>query len=69
MITQGHTQFRQMHERGEFNLNRLAKKIRRARTVLANVLAGSEPKLSLALDLERELGIPSAAWAEPADLR
>jgi hypothetical protein len=67
MVSIAHSKLRQLHDTGAFQVSTLARKLDCHRGALRDALAGSQPKVSLAIALERELGIPVGEWAvEPA---
>ena len=54
---------RTRHERGEFTVSALARRLGCSIGAIRYVLSGSEPRVTIALALERELGIPVADLA------
>jgi predicted transcriptional regulator len=62
MTSIAHDKLRRMRDRNAFSVNDLARRAGCHRGAIRDALAGSEPKVTLALALERELGIPVADW-------
>jgi transcriptional regulator with XRE-family HTH domain len=62
MASGAHEELRQRYERGEFTAKGLADRVGCTVGAIRFVLSGTVPKVTLALRLERELGIPVSAW-------
>ena len=63
MASRALEELRSRHERGEFAVSALARRLVCSIGAIRYVLSGSEPRVTIALALERELGIPVADWA------
>jgi hypothetical protein len=66
MVSIAHTRLRRLHDQGAFHTSALARKVGHHRGAVRDTLAGSEPKVTLALAFEDELGIPVRDWTVPA---
>jgi hypothetical protein len=62
MASRAHDELRQRYERGEFTAKGLAGRLRCTVGTIRFVLSGTVPKVTIAIGLERELGIPVSAW-------
>lgn len=62
MTSIAHEKLRRLHDQHVFNVADLARRVGCHRGALRDALAGSQPKVALAVALERELGIPVADW-------
>jgi len=65
-MTKAHVELQRRRERGELTITVLARRIGIAPTSLRHVVMGAEPKVSIALALHRELGIPLDDWTPTA---
>jgi hypothetical protein len=67
LISKAHVTFRKMHETGAFTLRPLARKLGLEPSSLRYILSTTMPKVTVALALQRELGIPITDWEIPAE--
>ena len=63
LLSRAHITIRTMHENGAFGLRTLAQRLGVYPQTLRYILTGSVPKVTLALALQRELGIDLSEWA------
>jgi helix-turn-helix protein len=62
MASIAHEKLRKLHDDGAFSVTDLARRVGCHRGAIRDALAGSQPKVALAVALERELGIPVTDW-------
>lgn len=66
LLSRAHATIRTMHDAGIFGLRDLSQRLGIYPQTLRYILTGSVPKVTLAVGIERELGIPLLDWTIPA---
>ena len=65
IFSEAHATMRTMHQAKTFELRGLSLRLGIHPQSLLYILTGSVPKVTLAVGIERELGIPIADWTVP----
>jgi transcriptional regulator with XRE-family HTH domain len=68
MASRAHEELRRRYEQREFSVNALAQRVGCTVGAVRFILSGTVPKVTIAVAIEKELGIPVVDWSTPLDV-